>query len=750
MLSQHLITKPVFDALFEDYQFSQENPVSLAMQKMLELLEGQSLEKDTKPLDKFYSSVRERASGIDNAEGKQKIVIELYDKFFRTAFPRMAKQLGIVYTPIEVVDFIINSVNDALKQEFGVGLTDENVHILDPFTGTGTFIVRLLQSGLIEPKDLIRKFHHELHVNEIILLAYYIAAINIEGSYHGLVRGEYEPFKGIVLTDTFQMFEHGGTMQNPTISNWQEMFPENNQRVINQKKQDIRVIIGNPPYSAGQDSENDNAKNLKYPQLDSRIRETYAKYSTATLTNSLYDSYIRAVRWASDRIKDKGIVCYVSNGSFIDSKAMDGLRKCLVDEFTSIYCFNLRGNARTSGEQRRMEKGNVFGERSRTSIGITLLIKNPEKTGDCQLFYHDIGDYLSREEKLHIIKDFKGITGIQWKTIIPNSSHDWINQREPAFEEFMSLGDKKDLTTKTIFYFYSSGVKTNRDDWCYNFSQEQVSANMSRMIDFYNEQVKAYRALKGSNPSVENFIDNDPKKISWSRSIKNNLDKFVIHKFYNEHILKSTYRPFTKQWLYCDKYFNDARGRMPSAFPNKNLDNLVITVTGIGASKGFSALITNAIPNLHLHDTGQCFPLYSYEKQEDIGTLFTTAEYGYTKKENIPDSIQTEFRKTYDNKTITKEDIFYYVYGILHSPEYKRRFEADLKKMLPRIPYAQHFWAFSKAGRELASWHLNYETIEPYPLTEYSGLRLKVVWLQPWEYHRSTWMRRRRKFLQKQ
>ncbi|MFN8950487.1 MAG: DEAD/DEAH box helicase, partial [Aphanizomenon sp.] len=429
MLSQHLITKPIFDALFEGYEFTKYNPVSQTMQRMLDVLEGQSLQKEVKTLEKFYESVRKKASGIDNAEGKQRIIIELYDKFFRAAFPRLVERLGIVYTPVEVVDFIIKSADFALKQEFGVGLSDEGVHILDPFTGTGTFMVRLLQSGLIKPEDLQRKFTSELHANEIVLLAYYIAAINIEESYHYLTGNVYQPFNGIVLTDTFQMFENAGYLL-------ESIFPENNQRVINQKQRDITVIIGNPPYSAGQTSENDGNKNLKYENLDQKIANSYAKYSTATLKNSLYDSYIRGFRWASDRIKDQGIVCFVSNGSFIDNNAMDGFRKCLVDEFTSIYCFNLRGNARTSGEQRRQEKGNVFGEGTRTTIAIIFLIKNSSKKSENKVFYHDIGDYLSQKEKLDIIKNFGDISTMKWQEITPNENYDWINQRHDDFESF--------------------------------------------------------------------------------------------------------------------------------------------------------------------------------------------------------------------------------------------------------------------------------------------------------------------------
>ncbi|MFK4389872.1 putative helicase [Peribacillus frigoritolerans] len=724
MLSQHLITKPVFDALFEGYQFTKHNPVSVTMQKMLDVLEGQALEKETISLDKFYASVKERATGIDNTVGKQKIVIELYDKFFRSAFPRMAERLGIVYTPVEVVDFIIKSVDDALRKEFGVGVSNSGIHVLDPFTGTGTFMVRLLQSGLINPEDLAHKYKNELHANEIILLAYYIAAINIEETYHGLIGGEYQPFEGIVLTDTFQMMEGKGTLE-------EKMFSENNQRVVRQNENDIRVIIGNPPYSSGQNNENDGNKNNKYPYLDESIRQSYAKHSSATLKNSLYDSYIRAFRWASNRIKDKGIVCYVSNGSFIDNNSMDGFRKCLEDEYTSIYCFNLRGNQRTSGEQSRKEGGKIFGSGSRTPVAITLLIKNPEKKGKSELFYYDIGDYLNREDKLKIINDFGSLNNIKWNKITPNNNYDWINQRDPAFDGFKPIGIKDENSNGAIFNIYSNGIDTSRDVWTYNFSKKDLTSNMQRMITFYNRQVEDYRiACSGKTkehfPGVEDFIDNDPKKISWSRGLKADLSRFTNREFSAESIVRGSYRPFCKQWMYFDKHFNNMVYRIPKFFPTDQVDNLVICTSGIGASKDFSALLTDSVPNRHYHDTGQCFPLYTYDKVKELGGLFdqeATIEeekaIEFEKKENISDSILAEFKKTYDSN-ICKEDIFYYVYGVLNSKEYKERFAADLKKMLPRIPFAQDFWAFSNAGRELAYWHLNHEIVEPYPLQEQS------------------------------
>lgn len=721
MLSQHLITKPIFDALFEGYEFTKYNPVSQTMQRMLDVLEGQSLQKEVKTLDKFYESVRKKASGIDNAEGKQRIIIELYDKFFRAAFPRLVERLGIVYTPVEVVDFIIKSADFALKQEFGVGLTDEGVHILDPFTGTGTFMVRLLQSGLIKPEDLQRKFSYELHCNEIVLLAYYIAAINIEESYHFLAGGEYQPFNGIVLTDTFQMFENAGYLL-------ESIFPENNQRVINQKQRDITVIIGNPPYSAGQTSENDGNKNLKYENLDQKIANSYAKHSTATLKNSLYDSYIRAIRWASDRVKDKGVICFITNGKFIDSNVADGLRKSLVDEFSHLYVFNLRGFIRgKSGDDAKKEGQNIFN--IMTGVAITIMVKNPDYQDECKLFYYDIGDYLSRQQKLKIIQDFGNISTIKWQEITPNENYDWINQRHDDFESFISLGDKKDANTKTFFDVYSNGVKTNRDIWVYNFSHQLVIDNMTKMIEFYNEQVEQFKDyLKGKiiteakdkDKKIESFIDNDPKKISWSSSLKNDIGKFIKHEFLTNSVALAVYRPFCRQRIYFNSDFNERPGQIPKIFPNDTLENLVICLTGIGSRKPFSALIVNQLPDFEIVEKSQCFPLYTYEKQSELGSLFATANTEqYTKKENIPDSILKEYQQKYEDKTITKSDIFYYIYGVLHSPEYKQRFASDLKKMLPRIPFTADFWTFSQAGRELAYYHLNYETIEPYELEEF-------------------------------
>ncbi|MDR1621680.1 MAG: DEAD/DEAH box helicase family protein, partial [Synergistaceae bacterium] len=483
MLSQHMITKPVFEALFENYSFVQNNPVSKALQHMVDLLEEQALEKDTLVLTRFYESVKLRVSGIDNVEGRQKVIVELYDKFFKTAFPKTVEKLGIVYTPVEIVDFINRSVEAVLKMEFGRSLSDENVHVLDPFTGTGTFIARMIQSGLIGKSSLSSKYERELHANEIVLLAYYIASINIENAYHGIMsengeEAEYRAFDGICLTDTFQL----GESDDGKIL-FSEMLAKNSDRVIAQKNAPIRVIIGNPPYSVGQRSANDNAQNQTYPKLERRIAATYAAGTDATNKNSLYDSYIKAFRWASDRLDNDngGIIAFVSNAGWLDGNAMDGFRKCLQGEFSSIYVFNLRGNQRTSGELSRKEGGKIFGSGSRTPIAVTLLIKNPEKSGNAAIHYRDIGDYLSREEKLSIVAKSGDIFSHQagWTQIQPNSHGDWLTQRNDAFSSFIPLGDKDDKSNeKTIFApFYSNGLKTQRDAWCYNFSPSVLEEN---------------------------------------------------------------------------------------------------------------------------------------------------------------------------------------------------------------------------------------------------------------------------------
>jgi predicted helicase len=720
MLAQHLITKPVFEAIFEGYSFVKNNAISVSMQHMLDLLEEQSLDKDMESLDRFYESVKTSASGIDNAAGRQKIIIELYDKFFKTAFPKMVEKLGIVYTPIEVVDFIILSVEGLLQKEFGRSLSDENIHVLDPFTGTGTFMTRLLQSGLIKAKDLERKYKHELHANEIVLLAYYIAAINIENTYHDITEhNEYQSFDGICLTDTFQL---GETEDGDKL--FSEMFRANSKRVLAQKKAPLRVIMGNPPYSIGQKSENDNAQNQTYAKLDAKIAETYVALSNTSMNKSSYDSYKKAFRLSTDRLdpKNGGIIAFVSNGAWIDENSSDGFRKCLEKDFTSIYIFNLRGNQRTSGELSRKEGGKIFGSGSRTPIAITFLIKKPAlKDTSAIIYYHDIGDYLSREEKLKIIQKFGSINnkGVSWQTLHPNQQGDWLNQRNDIFDTFIPLGGK-DVAEKAVFAINSNGVVTNRDAWVYNSSKTALQSNVASMVNYYNTQLANYGVALKLNPKVgvDKFIDSDAKKFSWTRAVKNSLKAGHIRQVEPKNIVTGVYRPFFKQHIYFNRHFNECVYQQPKLFPNYNLANLVIVVTGVGATKDFSTLLMDEIPNLDSLEKAQCFPLYYYEEQnKQTRTLFDKADdkSEYIKRDGISDFILVPARSLYGKK-VSKEDVFYYVYGLLHSLDYRKRFVNDLKKMLPRIPLVDEprdFWDFSKAGRKLAELHINYETVPP-------------------------------------
>lgn len=724
MLAQHLVTKPVFDALFDEYSFAKHNPMAKAMQGVLDALHEHHLAKEADTLEKFYASVRQRAAGIDNAQGKQKIIVELYDKFFRNAFPKMTERLGIVYTPVEVVDFILQSVNHLLQKEFGQTLGSKGVHIIDPFTGTGTFITRLIQSGLIKPEELPHKYKHEIHANELVLLAYYIAAINIEAAYHGEVIDEYAPFEGICLTDTFQMYEKDDLVD--------ALLQDNSARRKRQKNLDIRVIVGNPPYSIGQGNQNDNNQNVSYPSLDRRIEETYAARSRGANFKGLYDSYIRAIRWASDRIGDAGVIGLVTNAGWLDAGTADGLRQCLAEEFSSIHVFHLRGNQRTSGELSRKEGGKIFGGGSRAPIAISLLVKNPEATENGRILFHDIGDYLSREEKLERIASVASVAGIShWQTITPDTHGDWLKQRDDSFSEHIVLGDKKGEGLK-LFDSFSLGAGTNRDAWAYNASQAKVQGNMRAMIGFYNAEVMRFDQChpgldkKARDAVLDNFIDTNPQRISWTRSLKQELAKNRSFQYEVSSLRVALYRPFTKQWLYFSRNLNEYVFQLPKIFPQANSRNLVICVTGMGA-KEFSALISDVLPDLQLHFNGQCFPLYLYDEQAqtnaESGGLFAADNHGDAtpqRRDAITDAGLAHLKAAYPSQSLSKEDLFYYVYGILHSPDYRNRYADNLSKELPRIPAvkkAADFWAFSKAGRALADLHLNYETVEPYPLT---------------------------------
>ncbi len=505
------------------------------------------------------------------------------------------------------------------------------------------------------------------------------------------------------------------------------MFPKNSERVQRQQKAPLRVIIGNPPYSIGQKSANDNAQNQTYPKLDKRIADTYAKLSSAGLNKSLYDAYIKAFRWSTDRLdKTGGVICFVSNGAWLDGNSTDGFRKAIEKEFSSIYIFNLRGNARTSGELRQKEAGNVFGSGSRTLISITLLVKNPEvKTEKATIHYHDIGDYLDREQKLKLVTQFKtfGNPQLALSTLQPNEHGDWLSMRNSAFDDFIQLEAEKkfDVLSKSVFNTSSLGLGTNRDAWCYNSSHNQLKFNILKSINFYNiqrkhyaEKVQSYQSLK-----VEEILNYDKTKMNWTDTVIRDLTKNIEYQLKEDSISIGLYRPYFKQRLYFSKELNHRTYQQLKLFPSKNYNNIVISLCGIGVNKEFTVLLTDVIPDLQLQANGQCFPLYYFEENNSIqkGMFDTDEGSKYIRRDAISNFILDRAKQQY-GKSVTKEDIFYYVYGFLHSKDYRETFANDLKKMLPRLPLVERvsdFWTFSKAGRQLAELHLQYETVAPHP-----------------------------------
>ncbi|MCR5913834.1 DEAD/DEAH box helicase [Corynebacterium sp. zg254] len=748
MLSQHLITAPVFNALFSDNDFATHNPVAQVMQRMADALADANLESETEPLEAFYATVRKRAQAVTSAAGKQQVIKDLYERFFQKAFKKQADALGIVYTPVEIVDFILRAANDLSVKHFGKGLTDEGVCILDPFAGTSTFMVRLLQSGLIRPEDIARKYAGELFATEIMLLAYYVSAVNIETTYNALrveeaqrngePEPEYVPFGGIALADTFQIHEDGDILDLT-------VFKNNNERIERQKAAPINVIIGNPPYSAGQKNANDLNANMKYPTLDGRIAQTYAAKSTATSQRTLYDSYLRAFRWATDRIQDQGIVAFVSNGGWIGGNTGDGVRLSMAEDFTDVYVFNLRGNARTAGTQRQKEAGNVFGAGTRTNVTVTIGIKDPAKTG-FELHYRDIGDYLSAEEKLNIVET-STIESIDWQTITPNEQGDWLNQRTADFSTWPVLGEKKANSTK-FFVNYSLGLATGRDVWVTAETKSRLQEKILKLVSTYSlaksEFEDWHQESKATESTVNEFLKHFPQfanltHISWNRNLKQSLAKRNTISIDEKGITTGLYRPFRKMWVYFHKDLNAMTYQLPSMFPTPQHANIGFVVVSPGESTGTATLATTLLPDLHTLATSQFFPRFTWAPAEggDDGALFgqgigklgagEASAYGeigevvdgYVRVDNITQEIKGLYWEAL-GVDITGDDIFHFVYGKLHDPAYREAYAADLKKMLPHIETPatrEEFDKFAAAGAKLLALHVGYEDAEPWPLT---------------------------------
>lgn len=715
MITSHIITKPIFDAIFGD---NIKNPISKALDKMVEKLSTLGLQGETKDLKNLYESVKTEAMHAKSQKSQQELIKNLYNTFFKVAFRKQSEKLGIVYTPIEVVDFILRATNGILKKHFNTDFNDQSITIFDPFTGTGSFIARLLskENALISDEALKEKFDKNLFAFDIVLLAYYIALINITQAAQSR-DGSLKNFKNIALTDSLDYLEEKSAKG---VFKFFEDLKENKEIKSTIEKQNIRVIIGNPPYSAGSKSENDNNQNLSHPKLEKWVYETYGKNSTAKVGATTRDTLIQSIRMASDVVKDKGVVGFVVNGSFIDSKSGDGFRKCVAQEFSHLYVLNLRGNQRTSGEVSRKEGGKIFDSGSRATIAIIFFVKDTSvKNG--AISYYDIGDYLKREEKLNRLTNFTDLDAIEFKTIIPNNKGDWINQREDEFEKLIPLKRDKKLQNDSIFDINSGGVASGRDLWVYNFSQKILTQSVQKCIDTYNADLKRFNArfreaFKQRTKGVKKAdlykhlndreITTDKTKIAWVQNLKTQLIKGKkLDDFSQEKISVSLYRPFNKQYYYYERDLAWSFYLMKKIFPNKDAQNVVINTT----IRNFSTLVSDAIPDTHFIGDANAYPLYYYD---DLGNRYNAIS-GYAL--NL-------FRKHYKDNSIAEEEIFYYIYAILHHKGYLEKYKNSLAKEDPRIGLSEDFKELSILGKELAKLHLNYENGEMHASVEYQTL----------------------------
>ncbi len=704
MLIQHILTERIFRTVFNRSDFTSRNIIAIEIEKVSAALMQHAMSRDVflKPLDRFYIAIEQAATLCRDFSQKQHFLNTFYEKFFQGFSGDVADTHGIVYTPQPIVDFMVNSVKHILKTEFDRSLSDTGVHIIDPFVGTGNFIVRLMQN--IQGTALEEKYRDELHCNEVMLLPYYIASLNVEQEFYQRT-GTYLPFEGIALADTFELLEQEQG----------ELFTrENTKRAKRQKAADMFVVIGNPPYNAWQVNDSDNNRNRKYPTMDTRVADTYAADSKATLKNAIYDPYVKAIRWASDRIGEDGVVVFITNNGFLDGLAFDGMRKHLSEDFDTIYVLDLGGNARKG---LKVANANVFG--IRVGVSINLFVKNRQNPSEkSNIFYHRTDDLWNKERKFNFLDEHQHIGNVEWSPIEPNKQYTWLTEGLHAeFDTFIPMGTKeakakKSAATNVIFKTYSAGVKTGRDAWVYNFNRDALNENIRGMIGTYNAEVDRWQRRENQRVNVNDFVVYNDTKIKWDRELRQHLQRGRHTKWAENRVRNSLYRPFTKSNLFFDRILNNCVYLFPSIFPalETEIENGMIIVSDHGFRSGFNTLMTNLIPDLHTlaaSDSFQCFPFYTYD------------EDGTNRQENITDWALSEFRTHYNDDTITKWDIFYYTYGLLHHPDYRQKYEMNLKRDLPHIPFTEDFWVFAEGGAALADLHVNYESAPKYDRLTY-------------------------------
>ncbi len=736
MLIQHLLTERIFRTIFDNPDFTRRNIIAREIENVIEVLIQNAFSRDEflKPLNPFYTAIENAATLCKDFSQKQHFLNTVYEQFFQGFSVEVADTHGIVYTPQPVVDFMVKSVEYILETEFDRALSDTGVHIVDPFVGTGNFIVRLMQD--IQGSMLEEKYKNELHCNEVLLLPFYIASLNIEHEFFQRTR-MYQPFEGITLADTFELLEERQT---------QLFTEENTERVERQKAADMFVVIGNPPYNVGQVNENDNNKNRKYKTVDALVRETYSRDSKATNKNALSDPYVKAILWASKRIGAEGVVAFVTNNGFLDGIAFDGMRKHLSQDFDAIYILDLGGNVRKNPKLSGTTH-NVFG--IQVGVSINFFVKKSAKRTDSEsvpktskIFYARVDEFWRKEEKYHYLDTKEHHQNIDWERITPDNRHTWLTEGlHPEFDTFIPIGTKEAKAVKgaavgVIFKNYSRGINTSRDTWVYNFNRNRLDTNVQQMSQIYNAEVARWSQRTNRDANLDDFVLSDHTKISWSEALKRNLQRGKIADFSKENVRTSLYRPFTKSHLYFDRTLIERVYVFPSILPTleTETENRLICLTAFGSKKSFHCLMTKQLTDVHLTGDSQCFPFYTY------------AEDGTNRQENITDWALAHFRTHYNDDTISKWDIFHYTYGLLHHPNYREKYQANFKRDLPHIPpslasnppisplirgagVASDFWGFAKTGEQLADLHVNYESVPKYDKLKYiEALGMPIDW----------------------
>lgn len=718
LLSSHIVTEPIFKRLFPE---GEKDPITKALNKVLEALKNNHLDNETRDLKPLYESVEEQVKNAHSENSKQQVIKNLYGTFFKQAFKKQTERFGIVYTPIEAVNFILRMVRDLTQKHFGKNLNDQGVKIYDPFTGTGSFITALLnkENHFIDDAYVKRKVEEEIFAQDITLLSYYIAGVNI-----ATVAKDRNPacqaFQNLILGDSLNSLERQKARENtkhPTLFDTlgKEIFEAlepNKQKEEQLDREHINIIIGNPPYSGGAGSENDNNVNLPHPELEKQIKDTYGKESdNANSGKTSRDTLIQAIRMATNKIEQNGgIIGFILNGGFLDASSADGFRKCVAKDFSDIYVINLRGNARTSGETRKKEGDGIFDTGSRATVAICFFVRNPACQESAKIHYYAVEDYLTREKKLDRLTSFQTLEDIPFTEIIPNSQGDWLNQRNSDFQTLIPLkGDSKE---SMIFIMSSAGVVSSRDAWVYNFSRAQLQTSMETCIQTYRSDLqafdkKAFEARTQNIPNAEKYkaltdkdITTDSTKISWSDGLKNRLIKQEnIPDFNPDSIRTAFYRPFVKTNMYWERTWNKRQGQLPKIFPNKEAENRVI-LASLMTNRAFCVLMTDTLPDYQTLPNTQVFPLYAY------------TDYG--REDNINPYFVKRFQNALGDHTIGSEDIFYYCYAVFHHKTYTETYANDLAKEAPRLPILKEFQTLAALGRALGDLHCRYEEQEPW------------------------------------